>query len=126
VNKVIVAERELQRRNYYYREEAYRRDIQRQPKQKVVPSNHKLRYIFRLIAVAFLLFLILYRFSIITEYQYRVERLQSEIQEINMQNERLKVEIANLKSIARIEDIAKNKLNMKEPDSQQIMYLDRD
>lgn len=121
---MVVAEKQLY--GNYYREEAYRHDLHRQPKKDTTPSNHKIRYIIRLMAVAVLLFVILYRFSIITEYQYRIERLQSEIQEINMQNECLKVEIANLKSIARIEDIAKNKLNMKEPDAQQIMYFDRD
>ncbi len=119
MNKLVVAERELQRRNYY-RERAHHHDIY--PQQRKTP-NHKLQYICRLIAVALLFFLLLYRFCIITECQYKVEKLQSEIEEINMQNERLKVEIANLKSVARIEDIAKNKLNMKEPDSQQIIYL---
>lgn len=120
MNKVVVAERELQRRNFY-RENAYQKEISRQ--RKTTPSNHKLRYILRLIAIALLFFLPLYRFSVISESQYRLEKLQSEIKDINMQNERLKVEIAKLKSIARIEDIAKNKLNMKEPENQQIIYL---
>lgn len=117
---MVVAERELQRRNFY-RENAYQKEISRQ--RKTTPSNHKLRYILRLIAIALLFFLPLYRFSVISESQYRLEKLQSEIKDINMQNERLKVEIAKLKSIARIEDIAKNKLNMKEPENQQIIYL---
>ena len=82
-----------------------------------------MRCIARLIVIALLVFLPLYRFSVITESQYRLEKLKSEIKDIDMQNERLKVEIANLKSIARIEDIAKNKLNMKEPENQQIIYL---
>jgi len=117
---VVVAERELQRRNYY-REKAYHHDIYR--KQRKTHSNHKLRYILRLIVVALFVFMLLYRFSVITEYQYKVEKLQSEIKDIDMQNERLRVEIANLKSIARIEDIAINKLNMKEPENQQIIYF---
>jgi len=120
VNKVVVAERELQRRSFY-REEAYQREIHR--RQQKSHSNHKLRYILRLAVIALLLFAVLYRFSVITEYQYRIEKLQSEIEDISMQNERLRVEIASLKSIARIEDIAINKLNMKEPDNRQFIYL---
>lgn len=117
---MVVAERELQRRSFY-REEVYQREIHR--RQQKSHSNHKLRYILRLAVIALLLFAVLYRFSVITEYQYRIEKLQSEIEDISMQNERLRVEIASLKSIARIEDIAINKLNMKEPDNRQFIYL---
>ena len=120
MNKVVVAEKDLQRRNFY-REKVYQDDINIQ--RRKASSNHKLRCIARLIVIALLVFLPLYRFSVITESQYRLEKLKSEIKDIDMQNERLKVEIANLKSIARIEDIAKNKLNMKEPENQQIIYL---
>lgn len=121
MNKVVVAERELHRRNYY-REQVRHQELSRpQPKPR---SNKKLRYILRLGVIALLLFAVLYRFSIITEYQYRIEKMKAEIEEINMQNERLRVEIASLKSIARIEDIAVNKLNMREPDNQQIIYID--
>jgi len=121
VNKVVVAERELQRR-YYYKEKAYYHEIyKKQPKTR---SNQKLQYVLRLAVIALLLFTVLYRFSVITEYQYKIEKLKSEIEEINVQNERLKVEIASLKSVARIENIAINKLNMKEPDKQQIIYID--
>jgi len=120
VNKVVVAEKELRRRDYY-RERAYQHEIYTQREKAY--KNHKLRYIVRLVMVALLLFSVLYRFSIITEYQYKIEKLRSEIEGISMQNERLKVEIASLKSISRIEEIAVNKLNMKEPDKQQIIYI---
>ncbi len=119
---MVVAEREIQRRTFYRQQhEVYRRDIRKQ--QTKSRSNQKVWYIARLVCIAFLAFLPLYRFSVITESQYRVAELQSEIKNIDSQNERLKVEIANLKSVARIEDIAKNKLNMNEPGSQQIIYL---
>ena len=63
---------------------------------------------------------------LLSESQYRLNNLQSEIQNIEFQNERLRVEIAKLKSVARIEDIAKNKLNMKEPGNQQIIFYNTD
>jgi cell division protein FtsL len=122
VNKVVVAERDLQRRTFYReKHEVYRHDTKKQ--QRKSRPNNKASYIARLVCVALLTFLPLYRFSVITESQYRLDALQSEIKNIDSQNERLKVEIANLKAVARIEDIAKNKLNMKEPENQQIIYL---
>ena len=122
MNKVVVAERDLQRRIYYREQhEIYRSDTKKQQRKSC--SNHKTRYIARLVCVVLLTFLPVYRFSVITESQYRLDKLQSEIKNIGSQNERLRVEIANLKSVARIEDIAKNKLNMKEPENEQIIYF---
>ena len=80
----------------------------------------------RLVIIALLAFLLLSRYAFLSESQYRLNNLQSEIQNIEFQNERLRVEIAKLKSVARIEDIAKNKLNMKEPGNQQIIFYNTD
>jgi cell division protein FtsL len=122
VNKVVVAERDLQRRTFYREQhEVLRHDTKKQ--QGKSRPNHKARYIARLVCIALLTFLPLYRFSVITESQYRLDTIQSEIKNVDSQNERLEVEIANLKAVARIEDIAKNKLNMKEPENQQIIYF---
>ncbi len=122
---MVVAERDLQRRNFYQNQhEVYRQNTRQQERKS--SSNYKVKYIIRLLCVALLAFLPLYRFAVITESQYRIDKLQSEIKEMELQNEHLKVEIANLKSVARIEDIAKSKLNMKEPENQQIIYLNVD
>ncbi|MDD4569027.1 MAG: cell division protein FtsL [Tepidanaerobacteraceae bacterium] len=119
---MVVAERDLQRRNFYQEQHEINRRYRR--KQQVKDrQNHKATYIVRLVVTALLAFLLLSRFAYITESQYRLHTLQSEINNIESQNERLRVEIASLKSVARIEEIAKNKLNMKEPRNDQIIYL---
>jgi cell division protein FtsL len=127
VNKVVVAEKDLQRQ-YYYREqqEIYRRSKTKQQTKPKQRSTYKIVNIVRLVIIALLAFLLLSRYAFLSESQYRLNNLQSEIQNIEFQNERLRVEIAKLKSVARIEDIAKNKLNMKEPGNQQIIFYNTD
>jgi cell division protein FtsL len=120
VNKVVLAERDIERRRLYHETlQTYEKPIHR---EKVRPHK-KGRYILVLALVALMAIILLSRFSMITESQYRIEKLKNELKNIEEQNQRLKVEVANLKSVARIEDIAKNKLNMIEPDSHQIVYL---
>ncbi len=118
---MVVAEREIQRTLYRQQRPIERHHIGR--RQEKPRSNRKALCIVSLICIVILVFLPLYRFSIITESQYKIAGLQSKINDIESQNERLMVEIANLKSVARIEEIAKNKLNMDEPRIQQIIYL---
>jgi len=65
----------------------------------------------------------LYQFALLTEGQFRMEHLSMELKEVRAQNERLGVEVAKLKSVARIEDIAKEKLNMTKPESHRIFYI---
>ncbi|MGI6425473.1 MAG: cell division protein FtsL [Tepidanaerobacteraceae bacterium] len=127
MNKVVVAEKDLQRQ-YYYREqqEIYRRSKTKQQTKPKQRSTYKIVNIVRLVIIALLAFLLLSRYAFLSESQYRLNNLQSEIQNIEFQNERLRVEIAKLKSVARIEDIAKNKLNMKEPGNQQIIFYNTD
>lgn len=120
-----VAERELQRRNYLQNQyEIPEKSIEKQEQKS--KANYKLKYIIKLFCIVLLALLPLYRFAVITETQDRINKLQIEAKELEAQNEQLKVEVANLKSIKRIEEIARGKLSMKEPESYQIFYLNTD
>ncbi|HHY05194.1 MAG TPA: hypothetical protein GX534_08420 [Thermoanaerobacterales bacterium] len=121
---MILAEKEIYERNMYDERPYYRKKESYKPnyKKKTKPQK-KGRYIVFLAIIALLSVFLLARFSAITVRQYRLEKIKAEVKNINSQNERLKVEVANLKSVARIEDIAKNKLNMIEPENVQIVYL---
>lgn len=121
MNKVLVAERDIERyQTYRERYEIYR---QKSPVYKKKPENKKGRYIVTLALIGFVCLFVLSRFSAINETQYRIEKMKAELRNYEIQNERLKVEIANLKSISRIETLARNELNMVEPASNQIIYL---
>lgn len=116
---MIVAEK-VERERWY--RQRYEQNKNIAPHKKVQPLK-KGRLILAVTLIAIIAILILSRYSAITEAQYRISKMKAEIKEINAQNERLQVEIANLNSVARIEDIAKNKLNMKEPESEQVIYI---
>lgn len=119
---MVLAERDLDR-NYVYkqRREVYRHNRNR-PKT-VKKQKKKGMSIVSLAVVACAVLFMLFRFSAINESQVRVNKLKAELKNVTEQSERLRVEAASLKAVARVEDIAKNKLNMREPGSSQIIYL---
>ncbi|HHW02997.1 MAG TPA: cell division protein FtsL [Thermoanaerobacterales bacterium] len=112
-----VAKRQWNRQGYEYDYKYYR-----EPRKKTNPHK-KGRLILALGIIAVVAIIILSRYSMITESQYRISKLKAELKDLTAQNERLRVEVADLSSVARIEDIARNKLNMKAPESRQIIYL---
>lgn len=120
---MLVAERDFERyQSYRERYEIYR---QKSPVHRQKTENKKGRYIVTLAIIGFVFLFILSRFSTINETQYRIKRMESELKNYQIQNERLGVELAELKSISRIEEIARNELNMTEPESDQIIYLSK-
>jgi cell division protein FtsL len=122
VNKVVLAENELSTyRIHKQNQETYRYT---KPKQRPAKRPQKKgKTIVSLVFIAIAVMFMLLRFSAINESQIRVNELQAELKSITDQNERLRVEVASLKAVARVEDIAKNRLNMIEPGSSQIIYI---
>jgi cell division protein FtsL len=121
VNKVVVAEKVVRRQWYGQR---YEHNYDHTPELRKKTQPHKKgRLILTLGIIAVVAIIILSRYSMITESQYRISKLKTDLKDLSAQNERLRVEVANLSSVARIENIARNKLNMKAPESRQIIYL---
>jgi cell division protein FtsL len=54
---------------------------------------------------------------------YDVSKLKSEAEALNKQVSNLEIEIARLKSPARLEDVAKNMVNMKVPSAEQMILV---
>lgn len=117
---MVVAEREYTRPLHQERRHTPYRKRSQQRKTRKLKKGH---YILLLVFIGITILFILSRFATITEKQYKVEKLRKEIETMEAENERLRVEIANLKSMSRIEKIAQSKLNMKKPNSYQIIYL---
>lgn len=107
-----------------YRNEMQYGDVQRpKPGQSPKPKKKPGRYVAALGFTAIFAMISLFQFALLTENQLRIDKLSGDLKSICAQNERLGVEVAKLKSVARIEDIAKVKLNMIEPESHQIVYV---
>ena len=58
-----------------------------------------------------------------TELGYAITAEQTEQEHLLSENKSLKLEISTLKSSRRLEEIAKNKLGMKSPSPEQVVYL---
>ena len=106
-----------------YRDRLQHEVYRPRPEREAKPKKKKARYILTVGLMAITAMTSLVQSALLTEGQFRLEKLASELKSISAQNERLGVEVANLKSVARIEDIAKVKLNMTEPESHQIVYI---
>ena len=68
-------------------------------------------------------FLIIYRYAIITEINYKVDKYAKIYEELKNENARLKVEIDKDTDLDQIREIAEKKLGMQRPDKYQIVYL---
>jgi cell division protein FtsL len=58
-----------------------------------------------------------------TELGYRISAEQSTKEELLSENKSLKLEISTLKSSKRLEAIARDKLGMRSPNPDQVVYL---
>lgn len=68
-------------------------------------------------------FIILYRYSLITESTYNLNQCNKELQRLVTSNSRLKIEAEKSVDLINIESIAKNRLGMQHPDQYQIVYV---
>ncbi|MFW5979818.1 MAG: cell division protein FtsL [Bacillota bacterium] len=59
----------------------------------------------------------------ITQLNYKAKNLEDELSQLQEKRQQLKVKTASESSLSNIEKIAKNKLNMVEPDNSQIIVL---
>ena len=79
--------------------------------------DHLLRSRFRMFFAVFaiLAMAVVIRSGIAASRGYALVATQNQAQQIELENERLRVEIAQLKAPGRIKEIAENKLGMKVP-----------
>ena len=79
--------------------------------------NHLLRSRFRMFFAVFsiLAMLVVVRSGISASRGYALVATQNQAQQLELENERLRVEIAQLKSPQRIKEIAEDQLGMKVP-----------
>lgn len=95
-------------------------------KKRRIKVKKKLRVI-RNIILAFIVGLILvYRYCIIYNMQTELNTVETTINNINKQNENLKVELVKYNNLQYIEDNAANKLHMVVPDTQNAVYINLD
>lgn len=123
-NTVLQPEYKPYRDNGSY-EEDKKRKLNKKRKVKTRLKN-KVKVI-RNIALTFIVGLVLVgRYCVIYNMQMELNSLKSNINEINRENENLKVELVKYNNLQYIEDIATNKLKMLPPDKGAAVYTDLD
>lgn len=119
---MIVAER----KEYYNfpRKEVYR-DKKNLIKDKTKKARARERVkVIGKAGLAFLIaFTIILRFSVISEYSFRINRLSRELGQLQKINERLHLQLAAVQDIGQIEEYAREKLGMVYPDNSDIIYV---
>ena len=94
-------------------------------KKKTYKRNNKAKFRFvLLILFGFALsFVIMFRYAVITELNYKIAKVNKTYSEIKNENVRMKVEIDKQMDISKIREAAEKKLGMQKPDKYQIVYV---
>lgn len=116
--------------DYQYPEERYHvHETPTNPKQESVRNaglgmtGFKIKAVFAIAVFFMVCFIILYRYSVITETTYRIDRYNRELNELKMANDRLGIQTEQGIDLINIEKIAKTRLGMQKPDQYQVVYV---
>ncbi len=105
---------------------------QYQPKRKENPrrtvrnktvSIQKYAQIILITVVVLLAVSVTAHYTAIVGANYQISRIQKELNSLIKEREALRLEVATLNSLERIESIAKNELGLVYPDSSQFIFL---
>lgn len=88
-------------------------------------SNNRAKFnlILSIFVVFILIFLVIYRYALITELNYNIDKSIKNYSEIKNENSILKVDIEKDTDLSRIRQIAEDKLGMHKPDKFQMVYV---
>lgn len=98
----------------------------RQPvpgKTRVYTAIPKGKMVFAIMALFAMCFIIIYRFSAIAEYNFRMGTLQSQYDTLRDDIGKLKVDIGTNVNLENVRKIAEERLNMHKPDHYQIVSV---
>lgn len=86
-------------------------------------TRNKLRAISKLCIVFVIAVIITSRFAVISEYSYKINKMETEFAELQKVNERLNLQLAQLQDITWIEEYAGDRLGMIYPENTDIIYV---
>lgn len=123
---------EKQRKRYTYGNVAY--DIEPEIKEKSQKIHKKkrnnkknlkvkLKLMSTIITIFLISFLLVCRFTTIISMSNEVRQIRAQVEDMQKENDNIKVEIATLNNIKNIEDIAVSKEGMIAPNPDEIYYV---
>lgn len=92
-------------------------------KSNIKVARTMIFFLLTLILIGFLLVAYIGQSLHIAHLNFKIEKLKVELKEINDSNHELSLQLARDRSLAKIEEIAKNELKMIEPEKMEIIVL---
>jgi cell division protein FtsL len=88
-------------------------------------SNNRAKFnlVLSIFVVFILVFLVIYRYALITELNYNINESLKSYSEIKNENSILKVDIEKDTDLSKMRQIAEDKLGMHKPDKFQVIYV---
>jgi len=80
-------------------------------------------YTFALVVVAFVLVFYISQSLTITRLNFKLENLEEKLKHINSKNKELELKLAQNTSLSKVENVARKKLNMKQPQAVEVIVL---
>ena len=119
---------EVVRKDYYQYQQAEEQQLQQPNKQvkKKAKKSYRLEKVIAGLSISVFLLLgifLLLRYASITEAKHQVIKLTNQLEQVENQKDKLKIELEKLSKSNWIEMEAKNRLNMTYPNSNQTYYI---
>jgi len=83
----------------------------------------KLKIVFSILLVFIAGFIVMYRYALITDLNYKISKLEKEYENLKDDNLRLKIAIEKDTDLSKIKTIAEERLCMQKPDKYQIIHI---
>lgn len=83
----------------------------------------KIKVVLSVLLVSVIGFTAIYRYALITDLNYKINKLKVEHKELVNDNLRLRIAIEKNTDLAEIKSVAENRLSMQKPDKYQIIYI---
>lgn len=97
--------------------------VLKQKKKHKTNNKFKLKLLCSILVVFSLVFLLVYRYAVITELSYNIDKTSQNLSKIQNENSILEVDIENATDLNKIQELAENKLGMHKPDKYQVVYV---
>ncbi len=92
-------------------------------KKRRVNNKVKVKVVFAFLLVFSLCGLVMYRYALITDLNYKINTRMNEYKEIKNENTRLMVKIESELDLQKVQQIAEENLGMQQPDKYQFTYV---
>lgn len=98
-------------------------NVLKQKKNQRANAKVKLKIVFALLLFFSAVFILIYRYALITDINYKINTATVKYNEVASLNNRLKVEIEKNTDLTRIKEEAEKRLGMHKPDKYQIVSV---